>query len=145
MVVHPCRNTTYLPYALNTSLLFEFTNQTGDVLQLLAGLPNDTMSKSYGDLSGNTFCGASEFFLFNASNNAALTAGTILNYESNGAITISSKTEGIFALYFYFKLQKWPTVQSSTSYLTVKFVHPCRNGTLNSVSLDTTNVKVYTN
>lgn len=145
MVVHPCRNTTYLPYALNTALLFEFTNHTGDVLQLFPGLPNDTISKSYGDLSGNTFCGASKFFLFNASNNAALTAGTVLNYESDGAITLSSEIEGTFAVYFYFKLEKWPTVQSSSAYLTVKFVHPCRNSTLKSMIIDTNYVKSYTN
>ena len=65
---------------------------------------------------------------------------SVLTFASTGAITISSNKEGTFAMYFYFELVNWPTIQSNTNFLTVKFVHPCRNSTLNNVSIDTTYV-----
>ena len=64
-VVHPCRNTTMDNVTITDDLLFKFTNQTKEVIKINVGIPNDTMSWSYGNKNGSSFCGDRKFVLQN--------------------------------------------------------------------------------
>ena len=60
---HPCRNTTMDNMTITDDLLFKFTNQTKEVIKINVGIPNDTMSWSYGNKNGSSFCGDRKFVL----------------------------------------------------------------------------------
>ncbi len=91
------------------------------------------MSYYYGDRTGNTFCGSSQFYLLNVTDNTTLSDNnTILTYK-NGVIEINSMEEGTWNMYFYWQLTEWPDVFSKNTYLTVIMVHPCKNSTFSKI------------
>jgi hypothetical protein len=89
---------------IGTSYIFEFTNATGKTISLGPGYPNDTMSWHYGDLSGHTFCGPSQFHIHNVTDNSSMSISNAILKYNNGVLSINTALEGTFSIMFYWQL-----------------------------------------
>jgi len=116
-MIDPCPTTVIESFAINDMLI---ASDGSAEVQILSTIPQDSVSKVNGDLSGETFCGAKSMTIKSVSPSAPVHSG-FLSFDTSSTPTLTAVTndpshQGVYTVTIEIVLDDYPTIKSTETF-----------------------------
>ena len=117
VVINPCPSTVIDAYALRNMKIS--VHGSADI-EALSSIPQDSVSKLNGDLTGETFCGAKSMTIKSVSPSAPVYSG-FLSFDTSSTPTLTAITndpshQGVYTVTIEIVLDDYPTIKSTETF-----------------------------
>ena len=117
VIIDPCPSTVIDSYAIRNMKIA--VHGSADV-EVLSSIPQDSVSKLNGDLSGETFCGSRSMTIKSVSPSTPAYSG-FLSFDTSSTPTLTAATndsshQGVYTVTVEIVLDNYPTIKSTETF-----------------------------